>query len=90
MPRYEAIVHVTDPEAFIEQAYAARNSSFARATCICEESIGGPRTVSAPGSYVSIASEDRLNVEDIMLVELGMDQDEADSFIKEVRIPGER
>ena len=82
---YEALVHVVDPDAFIKEAYAGRNGVFRAATCIEPCHLEGPRTVSSPGGLVSIQSDDRRNVEDVLLVDVGMDQVEADSFIKEVR-----
>lgn len=51
--------------------------------------LEGPRTTSAPGQVVSILSADRLNVEDVLLVDLGMGVAEAATFIKEVRLPGD-
>ncbi len=85
MPQFEALVHVVDPETFIKEAYASRNGSFRAATEIEVVHFDGPRTRSAPGEVVSILSEDRLNVEDVLLVDVGMDVEEAKTFIKEVR-----
>jgi hypothetical protein len=80
---FEALVHVVDPPSFIREAYAKRNGVFRDATVIEDAGIEG-RTVSAPGRVVSIRSEDRLNVEDVLLVDLDMDQAEADSFIRAI------
>lgn len=85
---FEALVHVVDPESFIRDAYAKRTSVFRDATVI--ELAGLERTVSAPGDVVAIRSEDRLNVEDVLLVDLDMDQAEADGFIKQVQISPQR
>lgn len=82
---YEALVHVVDPDAFVEEAYAARNSLFRQATVIEDAGVEG-RTVSAPGRVMSVRSEDRRNVEDVLLVDLGMDPADVDEFIKEVRL----
>jgi hypothetical protein len=79
---FEAIVHVVDPKSFIREAYDKRSSGFGVHTRIEVTHLDGPRTVSAPGAYVSIRSDDRLNVEDVLLVDLDMDQAEADGFIK--------
>lgn len=88
MPTYEALVHVVDPKTFVKKAYAARNSLFKAATVIEDAGIEGV-IVSAPGRVMAIRSEDRLNVEDVLLVDIGMDVTEANTYIKVVCLPGE-
>lgn len=80
---FEALVHVVDPETFIREAYDKRSSYFNMHTVIEDAGIED-RTVSAPGCVVSIRSKDRLNVEDVLMVDLDMDQADVDSFIREI------
>lgn len=82
MPTYEALVHVVDPKAFIRKAYAKRNDVFRAATVVERAHLDGPITVSSPGGLVSVRSSDRLNVEDVLVVDLGVTAEQAALFIK--------
>ncbi len=84
---YEALVHIVNPKSFIKKAYESRNEIFGAETEIEVTELEGPRTVSAPGKTVSIQSKFRLNVEDVLIVDVGMDMHEAASFIRTVRLP---
>lgn len=83
---YEALVHVVDPVSFVKEAFGKRNDVFSAVTEIEPADLEGPRTVSAPGEVMSIRSRYRLNVEDVLIVDVGMDMHEAASFIKTVRL----
>lgn len=77
MSTYEALVRVNDYRSFINRAYNSRNSIFKTATTIALEE----RCEIFEQGIVSIRSEDRLNVEDILITDLGMEIEEADLFI---------
>ena len=70
-------MQVADYHVFIKQAYDKRNSIFKNATTIeLREHIAGHAHYT-----VSIRSEDRLNVQDILITDLGMEIEDADLII---------
>jgi hypothetical protein len=69
MATYKALVWVKDIKSFIESAFNTRSGYFKTATKI----EGYLPSWSMPDGIIIIQSEDRLNVEDVLINDCGME-----------------